>query len=312
VNTKVHESMVDRVKTGMKSRIRVDAFPQQPLTGTVESVAPLPDPNSFFSSDIKVYTTLISIDNGIEALRPGMTAQIEILITQLESVMSIPVQAVLQFKGKDHVYVRRADGEWARREIKLGVSNDKLIEVREGLDEGDEVALSPVLLMSEAEKREAFAVAGKGAGKGEAWSADAVKASSGSPGAAGPGAGGPAAKGGAGGDAEKAKGARRKGAGGMMGGMDPALQAIMQKIPAADRRTVFTGTPEEQTQLLKGAGATDEQITKFQDFARQMRERMMQGGFGGPGGGGGFGGPGGGRGGPGGGGPGGGGGGPSQ
>jgi RND family efflux transporter MFP subunit len=320
VNTKVHESMVDRVRPGLKSRIRVDAFPQQPLTGTVDSVAPLPDPNSFFSSDVKVYTTLISIDDGIDALRPGMTAQVEILITQLESVMSIPVQAVLQFKGKDHVYVAKADGTWARREIKLGVSNDKLIEVREGLNEGDEVALSPVLLMSEAEKREAFAVAGKGAAQGQAWSADAVKASSGAP-AASPGAPGAAGKGaGPGGDADKAKGAaRRKGAGGMMGGMDPAIQALFQKIPSEDRRKMFMGTPEEQTAILKNAGATDEQIKKFEDFARQMRERMMQGGggFGGPGGGGGgggFGGPGGGgRGGPGGGGRGGpGGGGPSQ
>jgi RND family efflux transporter MFP subunit len=319
VNTKVHESMVDRVRPGLKSRIRVDAFPQQPLTGTVDSVAPLPDPNSFFSSDVKVYTTLISIDDGIEALRPGMTSQVEILITQLESVMSIPVQAVLQFKGKDHVYVAKADGTWARREIKLGISNDKLIEVREGLNEGDEVALSPVLLMSEAEKREAFAVAGKGAGQGQAWSADAVKASAGSPGAAAsPGAAGKGAgAGGPGGDAEKAKGARRKGAGGMMGGMDPAIQALFAKIPTEDRRKMFMGTPEEQTAILKSAGATDEQIKKFEDFARQMRERMMQGGFGGGGGGfpggggGGFGGPGGGgRGGPGGGGPGGGGGGP--
>lgn len=326
VNTKVHESMVRRVQRGLKARIRVDAFPQQPLTGTVESVAPLPDPNSFFSSDIKVYTTLVSIDNGIDALRPGMTAQVEILVTQLDSVLSIPTLAVLQFKGKDHVFVHRADGTWDRREIKLGISNDKLVEVTEGLSEGEEVALSPVLLMSETEKREAFAVAGKGAGKGEAWSAEAVKAGAANPAAAspglgngapgqgaGPGASGPAAGGPPGGDpAAKGQGARRKGAGGMMGG-DPAMQALIQKIPAESRRTLFTGTPEEQTQLLKGAGATDEQITKYQEGMRQMRERMMQGGFGGPGGGpggpggggGSEGGPrGGGRGGPGGGGPG--------
>lgn len=323
VNTKVHESMVRRVQRGLKARIRVDAFPQQPLTGTVESVAPLPDPNSFFSSDIKVYTTLVSIDNGIDALRPGMTAQVEILVTQLDSVLSIPTLAVLQFKGKDHVFVHRADGTWDRREIKLGISNDKLVEVTEGLNEGEEVALSPVLLMSETEKREAFAVAGKGAGKGEAWSAEAVKAGAANPAAAspglgngapgqgaGPGASGPAAGGPPGGDpAAKGQGARRKGAGGMMGG-DPAMQALIQKIPAESRRTLFTGTPEEQTQLLKGAGATDEQITKYQEGMRQMRERMMQGGFGGPGGGpggggGSEGGPrGGGRGGPGGGGPG--------
>ena len=70
VNTKVHESMVDKVKPGMKARIRVEAFPEQ-LTGTVESVQPLPDPSSFFSSDIKVYTTQVAIDNAAELAASG-------------------------------------------------------------------------------------------------------------------------------------------------------------------------------------------------------------------------------------------------
>ncbi len=75
VNTKVHESMIDRLSPGLRARIRVDAFADQVLTGVVESVAPLPDPSSFFSSDVKVYTTLVSIENGLPGLRPGMTAR---------------------------------------------------------------------------------------------------------------------------------------------------------------------------------------------------------------------------------------------
>ena len=47
----------------LKAQIRVDAFADQQLTGTVTEVAPLPDPGNFFSSDIKVYTTRIRIDD---------------------------------------------------------------------------------------------------------------------------------------------------------------------------------------------------------------------------------------------------------
>ena len=43
-------------------------------------VAPLPDPSNFFSSDIKVYTTKVRIDQPLPGLRPGMTAQVEILV----------------------------------------------------------------------------------------------------------------------------------------------------------------------------------------------------------------------------------------
>ena len=62
VNTKVHESQIDRVEKGLKSRIRVDAFPGEVFDGTVDTVAPLPDSANFFASDVKVYTTQVTID----------------------------------------------------------------------------------------------------------------------------------------------------------------------------------------------------------------------------------------------------------
>ena len=80
VNTKVHESQIDKITPGMKAQIRVDAFADEMLDGTVMDVAPLPDPTNFFSSDIKVYTTNVKIDEPLAGLRPGMTAQVEILV----------------------------------------------------------------------------------------------------------------------------------------------------------------------------------------------------------------------------------------
>src|SRR6185437_16945585 len=52
VNTKVHESMVDRIKPGLRSLVRVDAAANETIKGEVVSVAPMSDPNSNFSSDI--------------------------------------------------------------------------------------------------------------------------------------------------------------------------------------------------------------------------------------------------------------------
>src|SRR5258708_37932551 len=62
VNTKVHESMVDKIGKGLRAKIRVDAFAAQELTGQVQSIAPLADQNAMFGSDIKVYTTLAAIE----------------------------------------------------------------------------------------------------------------------------------------------------------------------------------------------------------------------------------------------------------
>jgi multidrug efflux pump subunit AcrA (membrane-fusion protein) len=123
------------------------------LPGTVTSVAPLPDPSNFFTKDgAKVYTTLIAIDRPPPAVRPGMTAQSEILITQLDGVIAVPIEAVLDFEGKDHVALKKPDGRFEWREVARGVSNGTLVELKKGVQSGDRVALKPLLRWSKQRK----------------------------------------------------------------------------------------------------------------------------------------------------------------
>ncbi|GAC1470529.1 MAG: hypothetical protein NVSMB9_15720 [Isosphaeraceae bacterium] len=260
VNAKVHESMIDRITPGLRARIKVDAFPDQTLMGEVVDIAPLPDPNSFFSSDVKVYTTHVSIEKGLPGLRPGMTAQVEILVTERQDVLSVPVQAVLQFKGKDHIAVKSGDG-FQRKVVTLGISNDKLVEVRSGLKPGDFVALNPASLMTDEEKRDAFGVStSKDASKKE-WGQAKAKVGL---------APVPTPPGGI--DPAKAK-AKAKG-GGPAGG----IQAKFQKIAPEDRAKLFTGSPEEREAVLKKAGFTPEEL-------QQLQQMRPPGGAEGPGGG---------------------------
>ncbi len=148
-------------QAGMKAKIRVDAFASEMLDGTVMDVAPLPDSTNFFSSDIKVYTTKVRIDQPLSGLKPGMTAQVEILVDRKTNVLTVPVLAVLQFHGKDHV-TKKVDDRFVQTDVELGVSNEKYVEVLKGLNEGDVVAMSPMSLMTDEEKRKAFGSASKG------------------------------------------------------------------------------------------------------------------------------------------------------
>src|SRR5262249_43483022 len=96
VNAKVHESQVDKIIPQMKVKIRVDAFADLVLDGTVVDVAPLPDPSNFFNQTIKVYTAHVRIHNPPPGLRPGMTAQVEILVTEVDNALSVPIGAVIR------------------------------------------------------------------------------------------------------------------------------------------------------------------------------------------------------------------------
>ena len=137
----------------MKAKIRVDAFADLVFDGVVQDVAPLPDPRRSISQDIKVYTTHVKIDNPIPSLRPGMTASVEVLVNERDNVLSVPIEAVLHFEGKDHVAVKKPGGGSEWRDVELGIANEKFVEVKEGIRSGEAVILDPVSLMSEQEKR---------------------------------------------------------------------------------------------------------------------------------------------------------------
>lgn len=150
VKVTVHESKVDQIKPGMRARIRVQS---QEFQGTVSSVANQPEPTMWFSSQVKEYATYVKIDGEAKELRPGMTAEVEILVAHLKNVLSVPVAAVVEQRGKYYCWVRKGN-QVERRPLVLGASNDKFIEVKDGLAAGDEVVLNPRAVVAEARSEE--------------------------------------------------------------------------------------------------------------------------------------------------------------
>jgi HlyD family secretion protein len=96
--------------------------------------------NSFMNPDLKVYPTTIKIDGEHDWLRPGMSAEVEILVDRLQDVVYVPLQAVSYFDDKRVVYVNRG-GQPEMREVEIGTFSDSFIEIRSGLQDGEEVLL---------------------------------------------------------------------------------------------------------------------------------------------------------------------------
>jgi RND family efflux transporter MFP subunit len=156
VNAKMPESMVDQLVQGMQTRVRVDAFPNMRFNGKVTDISPLPDATNFYSDIKKVYTTHVLLNDGIPALRPGMTVQAEIIIKDLDSVLAVPISAVLSYDDQDHIAVKKPDGGIVWSVVTLGVANDRFVEIKEGLQSGDQVVANPLVLLTEDEKRAKF------------------------------------------------------------------------------------------------------------------------------------------------------------
>lgn len=142
VKARISEARVDRVKAGMKVKIELDALPGLELHGQVKKVNPYPSDDNWFSSNVKEYATFIEISDPPNALRPGMSAHVAIRVETQPKAVQVPVQAVVQREGKFYCLVRER-AKLAAREVLIGSSNEKFICIRDGISEGDEVAMNP-------------------------------------------------------------------------------------------------------------------------------------------------------------------------
>jgi len=143
IKVKVHESKVKKIRAGQKATIRVEAFAGLVLNGSVEKVATLADSDGGWrGGSSKEFETIIKIDNlpAGAGLKPGFTAEVSIEVNKLAGVLAMPVQAVAETKGKHYAYVFNSTGV-EKREVEVGENNEKFVEVRKGLQEGEAVCL---------------------------------------------------------------------------------------------------------------------------------------------------------------------------
>jgi len=105
-------------------------------------VAVLPDTTSrYYNPNMKVYSTEVWINESLTDIKPGVSGRAEIVVTNLPAVLTIPIQAVTTVKGQQVCFVLR-DGKDTPVPVEVGLFNDRMIEIRKGLKEGDQVLLS--------------------------------------------------------------------------------------------------------------------------------------------------------------------------
>ncbi len=146
VTVGVHESVVDRVTPGLKTRV---SLPEKTIWGEVESVASITSPAGWWTGNVVKYETVIKLPQG-EELMPGMSAEAEIILAEYQNEVTVPVAAVIETANGFFAWVL-SNGMAQRRELQLGDSNDVSLIVKSGLSEGDQVILNPLAHVTEAQ-----------------------------------------------------------------------------------------------------------------------------------------------------------------
>lgn len=142
IEVKVHESHVRQVKPGLGAYVTIDSLPDKQFTGLVKRVAVLPDTSSrYYNPNMKVYSTEVWINESLQDIKPGVSGRAEVVVTNLLGVLTVPIQAVTTVKGQQVCFVQRGEKDMPVP-VEVGMFNDRMIEIRKGLNEGDRVLLS--------------------------------------------------------------------------------------------------------------------------------------------------------------------------
>uniref|UniRef100_A0A7C4GG82 Efflux RND transporter periplasmic adaptor subunit n=1 Tax=candidate division WOR-3 bacterium TaxID=2052148 RepID=A0A7C4GG82_UNCW3 len=153
----VDETDIVRVATGQKATVEVDALPDTSFSGTVTRVGYMPSAQSLLSTATVKGTTFeveITLDSTAPRLRPGMNVHADIVTAELDSVLTIPIQAAgrrdIEGRETETVFLVK-DGKAVLTPVRTGKSSDSDIEVREGLSPGDIVITGPYKTLSKLE-----------------------------------------------------------------------------------------------------------------------------------------------------------------
>jgi HlyD family secretion protein len=135
------ESNLGLLRIGQPAMVSSEAFPEQRLEASVSRIAPSVDPVRG--------TVEVDLDISDESdLRPDMTMTVEIEVGRTPSALVLPSYAIRDLGGDAPWVLVAEQGEARRRDVKLGLEGDDLVQVVSGLSEDDRV-LSATLPIEE-------------------------------------------------------------------------------------------------------------------------------------------------------------------
>lgn len=136
IKVDIYEEDIVNVDTDDTVTINLVALPNQPLPGEITAI----DPAENLIDGVVYYETTIAFKQVIERIKPGMTADIEIIVNKKENVIAISKHAVQQKNNKTVVSVFK-NNTVVEQIIQTGLIGDELIEIVSGLNQGDSVII---------------------------------------------------------------------------------------------------------------------------------------------------------------------------
>jgi HlyD family secretion protein len=153
VEVEVDETDVVGVEIGQRSEVKIDAYPEDVIIGTVTEVGSSALQTLSAADESKDFKVVVTLDNPPPNLKPGLSASADIITAKKEDVLAIPISAlVLRDKEEDdqNTEKEQEEGVYVVEEsrvkfqpIKKGIMGELMIEITSGIEEGQDVVVGP-------------------------------------------------------------------------------------------------------------------------------------------------------------------------
>jgi len=135
----IDEADVARVRTGQVVNVTMDSYPGRIFRGEVYRISPVVLGGK---QETRTFEVRVRLTEGDVHIKPGMSADIEIIVESIPDVIVIPSQSIVEREGKRYVYTVR-DSRAHQRLVNTGRFNWTFFEVLSGINEGDEIIVNP-------------------------------------------------------------------------------------------------------------------------------------------------------------------------
>ena len=151
VKARINETKMGQLESGQRALVKVDAFPDRAMQGTVAEITAISTPVNGPFSDVRIYFAMVNIDRGHDELRPGLNAEVFFKCDARTSVTRLPIQAVRSIDGKHYVALHQSSPQtdqasWKWKRVELGISDPNFVEVISGVKRGERVVANTASL----------------------------------------------------------------------------------------------------------------------------------------------------------------------
>lgn len=139
VEADLNEIEANKIDLDSEAILSFDSLPGTTFLGKVNYLSPFGVQDSSTSTLYK-FPVRVKFQSGKKLIRPGISSNISILVERAEDVVSLPASAVFVEDDVRFVFVKLGEHRFERRKVEIGVGNLNFIEIRKGLNEGEDVA----------------------------------------------------------------------------------------------------------------------------------------------------------------------------